>query len=37
MIKEFEKITQFIRELFNEPNNVIPLHSPIFNGNEKNI
>jgi perosamine synthetase len=31
----FLKIVSFIRKLYNEPAGFIPLHSPIFNGNEK--
>ncbi len=34
-MEEFKSIVQFIRELFNEPTNIIPLHTPVFNGNEK--
>jgi aminotransferase in exopolysaccharide biosynthesis len=30
-----ERITTFIRELYQEPDNFIPLHAPIFSGNEK--
>ena len=33
--KEFEKTVQFIRQLYNTPTGFIPLHAPIFNGNEK--
>ena len=29
------QIIQFIRELYNEPEDIIPLHAPIFIGNEK--
>jgi len=32
---EFSKIVNFIRELYNEPTSFIPLHAPVFNGNEK--
>ena len=31
----FEKIVQFIRELYHQPEGVIPLHAPVFAGNEK--
>lgn len=34
-MKEFEKIVRFIRELYNEPSELIPLHAPTFKGNEK--
>ena len=32
---EFNKIIAFIRELYNNPNDIISLHEPIFKGNEK--
>lgn len=32
---EFQDIVSFIRELYNEPENFIPLHEPQFIGNEK--
>ena len=32
---KFRNTTQFIRELYNQPNNTIPLYAPVFNGNEK--
>jgi perosamine synthetase len=32
---KFKQIVEFIRELFNEPEGNIPLHSPIFCGHEK--
>jgi aminotransferase in exopolysaccharide biosynthesis len=32
---EFDQILKFIRELYKKPNGFIPLHAPIFNGNEK--
>ena len=35
MEKEFKKIVQFIRDLYNQPTGFIPLHAPVFNGNEK--
>lgn len=35
MEKEFEHIIKFIRELYNKPEGFIPLHAPVFNGNEK--
>lgn len=31
----YKEIIQFIRHLYNEPSGFIPLHAPIFNGNEK--
>ncbi len=31
----FKEIVQFIRELYNTPTDFIPLHAPIFRGNEK--
>lgn len=31
----FEKIVRFIRELYNKPEGIIPLHAPVFRGNEK--
>jgi perosamine synthetase len=34
-LEEFDKILAFIRNLYNEPNNFIPLHAPVFKGNEK--
>ncbi|MFW6275178.1 MAG: LegC family aminotransferase [bacterium] len=33
--KDFKKIVYFIRELYNIKNDFIPLHAPIFMGNEK--
>ena len=33
--KEFNKIVQFIRDLYNQPEGFIPLHEPRFHGNEK--
>ena len=30
-----DRITNFIRELYGEPENFIPLHAPVFAGNEK--
>jgi aminotransferase in exopolysaccharide biosynthesis len=33
--KAFENIIKFIRELYNQPEGFIPLHAPVFNGNEK--
>lgn len=35
MEKVFEHIIKFIRELYNKPEGFIPLHEPVFNGNEK--
>ena len=32
---DFEKIVQFIRKLYNKSEGVIPLHEPVFIGNEK--
>ena len=34
-MSNFGQILSFIRELFNEPNDNIPLHVPVFPGNEK--
>jgi perosamine synthetase len=34
-MKQFSEIVQFIRETFNQPEGFIPLHAPVFNGNEK--
>jgi perosamine synthetase len=34
-MKEFEEIVYFIRQTFNQPEGFIPLHVPIFTGNEK--
>jgi len=31
----YSKIVSFIRELYNQPEGVIPLHAPVFQGNEK--
>lgn len=31
----FNTITDFIRKLYNQPEGFIPLHAPVFNGNEK--
>ncbi len=31
----FQPIISFIRELYNKPEGFIPLHAPVFNGNEK--
>jgi len=33
--KEYNKIVQFIRDLYNQPEGFIPLHEPRFHGNEK--
>ena len=35
MPDKFKEIIAFIRHLYNEPTGFIPLHAPIFNGNEK--
>ena len=34
-MEKFQSMVAFIRELFNEPRDFIPLHAPVFNGNEK--
>lgn len=34
-MNKFEDIVNFIRKLYNEPEGFIPLHAPVFNGNEK--
>lgn len=31
----FKKVIDFIRHLYNKPEGIIPLHAPVFNGNEK--
>ena len=36
MKEAFREIVDFIRELYNKPTDVIPLHAPVFFGNEKN-
>jgi len=33
--KNFKNIVQFIRQLYNQPQGLIPLHAPVFMGNEK--
>jgi len=35
MEETFQQIVSFIRELYNKPDGFIPLHAPVFNGNEK--
>ena len=35
MDNNFRKITDFIRQLYGKPEGFIPLHAPIFSGNEK--
>ncbi len=35
MDREFQDIIKFIRELYNQPEAFIPLHAPVFTGNEK--
>ena len=35
MQEQFQKTVDFIRELYNEPEGFIPLHAPVFIGNEK--
>jgi perosamine synthetase len=34
-VKDYSEIVHFIRELYDQPEGTIPLHAPIFNGNEK--
>lgn len=34
-MKEYKEIIDFIRELYQKPEGFIPLHAPVFNGNEK--
>lgn len=34
-VDKFEEIVRFIRELYNEPAAPVPLHAPVFHGNEK--
>lgn len=35
IMHKYKPIIDFIRELYNKPTGFIPLHAPIFNGNEK--
>jgi len=35
MEETFQQIVDFIRKLYNKPEGFIPLHAPVFNGNEK--
>ena len=35
MEETFKKIIDFIRQLYNNPKGLVPLHAPVFNGNEK--
>lgn len=35
MERIYKDIVQFIRELYQQPTGIIPLHAPVFNGNEK--
>lgn len=35
MEETFQQIVNFIRKLYNKPEGFIPLHAPVFNGNEK--
>lgn len=35
MQKNYQLIVDFIRQLYNEPSDFIPLHAPVFKGNEK--
>jgi len=34
-MKNFKTVTEFIRKLYNQPEGFIPLHAPVFEGNEK--
>lgn len=34
-MEKFKKIIAFIRAIYNKPEGFIPLHAPVFNGNEK--
>lgn len=34
-MNNFKEIVQFIRKLYNQPEGFIPLHAPVFHGNEK--
>lgn len=34
-MEKFKEIVEFIRQLYNTPESFIPLHAPVFNGNEK--
>jgi len=34
-MEKFDKIIHFIREIYKEPKDFIPLHAPVFRGNEK--
>lgn len=34
-MEKFKEIVSFIRQTFNQPDGFIPLHAPVFNGNEK--
>jgi dTDP-4-amino-4,6-dideoxygalactose transaminase len=34
-VGKYAEIVQFIRQTFNQPEGFIPLHAPVFNGNEK--
>ncbi|NOU48464.1 MAG: LegC family aminotransferase [Bacteroidales bacterium] len=34
-MSQYQQIVEFIRELYHEPKDIIPLHVPLFNGNEK--
>lgn len=35
MNPSFKEIIDFIRELYHQPTGIIPLHAPVFGGNEK--
>ncbi|OFX85985.1 MAG: aminotransferase DegT [Bacteroidetes bacterium GWF2_33_16] len=34
-MEKYKEIIDFIRKLYNQPDGFIPLHAPVFNGNEK--
>jgi len=34
-LEKYKEIVQFIRTLYKQPTGIIPLHAPVFNGNEK--
>ncbi len=34
-MKDFQELIDFIRSIYKEPSDFIPLHAPVFNGNEK--
>ena len=35
MSQTYSEIVQFIRQIYHQPSGFIPLHAPVFNGNEK--